>query len=185
MQGASGSVWTSLKIAKLLVQLVLPLVLFGLGVVFGRRAKAMEEIAWRGQKSIEWRQSLYERTIGEFNKLYCSFTYVGDWEERSAPDVIKIKRTLDRELASHRLLMSRSTWEAYTNLMNACFVTEGGRGQHIRLKANVAMYEELGNWESSSADMFVPEAYRTKRQEFCGYYDEFILRFYNDIGIHV
>src|SRR5262249_367872 len=144
----------------------LPLVIFALGVVFGRRAKALENLVWRSQKAIEWRQALFDRVVGELNKPYCSFMYVGGWDQRTPPQILDIKRTLDRELINYRRLLADMTMKSYDELMKRCFKIETGRGSRAQIRANVSMYKDLDTWRSSYEDMFVPETERTTRDTF-------------------
>lgn len=176
--------WTSLEVAKLLVQSLVPLAIFAFGVLVARRAKSWEEAAWQTQKGIEWKQSLFDRTIGNLNKLFCAFNYVGDWRTLAPPEIIKVKRELDGAIYGYKMLLGRETLDAYGGLMNVSFETARGRGKLIKIKANVEMYkEELQDWKDSYTEMFVPPDLRTRRKEFNLLYDKFIAFYFRDVGL--
>jgi hypothetical protein len=115
--------------------------------------------------------------------LYCAFNYIGDWHN-SPGEIIRVKRKLDTLLFSYRLLLNPKTLEAYNLLMAAAFETGRGRGQAVRLRANVEMYRaELSDWREEYAEMFVSSDKRLKRVEFNRLYDDFMVQFFDDVGL--
>lgn len=173
--------WSSLEVAKLLVQALIPLSLFTLGIVFDRRSKEIQQLMWVIQKNIEWRQALFTATIEDLNKIYCAFNYVGDWRDFSPPEIISAKRRLERQLRGYAPLLNSATIQAFDQLMDVSFETQRGRGEKIRLRCNVAMYQGLPSWKEEFELMFVPEAERTRRIRFQEEYENFISAFFKNI----
>jgi hypothetical protein len=54
----------------------------------------------------------------------------------------------------------------------------------VRLRANVEMYRaELSDWREEYAEMFVSSDKRLKRVEFNRLYDDFMVQFFDDVGL--
>lgn len=182
MDNATGG-WNSLEVAKLLVAMMVPLAIFVLGIGAARRAEKIQREVWRSQKRIEWRQTLFNNTIEDLNKLYCAFNYCGDWTEISPPQIIAVKRRLDRNILCYSRLLSSETRRNYDELMATCFETERGRGLSIRLRCNVDMYRCLGGWKAEYRILFVPADQRTRRTQFNERYDRFAEAFFINVGV--
>ncbi len=111
-----------------------PLVVVGLGFVVNRRLKQVEDQQWRGRALIEARLQYYGELAGGLNDLMCYFTYIGIWKELDPPEVIRIKRSLDRSFAMYRPFFSQATVDAYGAFMDCCFHKFGGPGPDAALK---------------------------------------------------
>jgi hypothetical protein len=105
LNAAGGSGWTSMGVAKLIIDATMPLVLLILGVLLNKRTKNLENAIWASQKRTEWMQNLFSKTSDPLNQLYCCYNYVGNYTEISPPEIINLKRLLDREILGNRLLL--------------------------------------------------------------------------------
>lgn len=179
----SANPWTSLEVAKLLIQALIPLTVFALGILFSRRAKQIEAAVSAQQTQTEWRQQLLTRTVPRLNKLYCAFNYVGGWERFAPQEIIDVKRELDGDVYTFSPLLAEATLSAYRDLMNSAFETGRGRGKKIRLRANIDMYQELETWRDEYGDYFVLSNERLTRDSFRQKYDHFVKHLFNDAGI--
>ncbi|WP_077036777.1 hypothetical protein [Pelomonas sp. KK5] len=90
--------WSWLEVAKLVASLLIPLTLAGVGVFVHRVTRQFEHLQWRSQKLIEKRIAIYDDLAPLFNDLLCYFTYVGRWKEMSPPDVVALKRVVDKKI---------------------------------------------------------------------------------------
>jgi len=180
----SAVVWNSLEITKLAVEALVPLSIFVLGGVVERRSQLLEQTIWKAQKGIEWKQSLFDRTIGGFNKLFCAFNYIGNWRNLSPQEIIETKRALDVEIYGYRMLLSPETVTAYNKLSDVAFSTFRGRGLQMQIRANVSMYAgSAHDWNDSYREMFVPDAEHVKRRDFNSAYENFMSLYFGDVGL--
>ncbi len=124
----------ALDLVRTLAAVAVPIVVAVLGYRLNRRLKLYEASQWRNQELIKARLIYYQSLAPKFNDLLCYFTFIGGWKEMTPPDVIQLKRELDREFYSALPLFSTGTDEAYRKLMNACFETFGPWGEDAKLK---------------------------------------------------
>jgi len=184
LASGGGSGVTTFELVKLIIQALVPLSIFGLGIVVSNRSKELEASIWRNQKAVEWKQQLYDRISPKLNQLFCAYTYVGTWRDSNARAILKLKRDLDSEIFSYEILLDEKTIMAYSALMDAAFTTEQGRGSEAKIRANVDMYRELSSWKDDFESLFVPSVDRVKREEFRLKYSSFMQLFFKDLGIH-
>jgi hypothetical protein len=175
--------WTSMGVAKLVVDALMPLVLLVLGILINKRTKRLEQAIWASQKRTEWTQNLFNKTSAPLNQLYCCYNYVGNYTEISAPEIINIKRKLDREILGNKLLLGDTVLEKYDSLMKGCFEMSGGRGVHIKIKANKEMYKETETWVVDYDTLFVDSIARIRRADFNELYNSFMQAFFAKIGV--
>ena len=123
----------------------------------------------------------------DLNKLYCAFNYVGDWRSMPPPDILNLKRELDRNFNIYSFLWSEQFTQAYERLINACFKTNRSPEMSAALRANLRRYRQAwGNkWQTSWEDMFVPEEQRLRRDEFDVLYTNLSIQLRKDVGLSV
>ncbi|SFB41592.1 hypothetical protein SAMN04515620_1756 [Collimonas sp. OK607] len=90
--------WNWLEIVKLLASVLTPIALAVFGIYVHHITKRFEHVQWRSQKLVEKRLSVYEDLAPLFNDLLCYFTYVGCWRDLNPPDVVTLKRTIDKKI---------------------------------------------------------------------------------------
>ena len=83
---------------KLLFQLLTPAAVAALGYYSTRVLKRFEHFQWRNQRLIEKRIAIYDSIAPDLNDLLCYFTYVGCWKELAPPDVVALKRSIDKKI---------------------------------------------------------------------------------------
>jgi hypothetical protein len=93
-----------------------PLVVLVLGFTLTRRQSRSEEL-------LKARLDYYRSLIPKLNDLMCYLTFIGDWRDVSPPEVVRLKRDLDRELNCAAPLFSDTVKPAYDAFMNHCFRT--------------------------------------------------------------
>ena len=176
--------WSSLETTKLVVDLLLPIVLLGLGFLIFFLERRIEEKIDQGKFGRNWRKDLYEAMARDLNVIYCVFNYVGDWREYSPVEIIRSKRELDFRMHAYSGLFSEGTLLAYEELMNACFETGRGRGSTLQIRANVNMFKEsLRVWKEEFEQQFVDEGQRLKRKDFAELYSKYKGKLFSDLGL--
>jgi len=120
-------IWNSLEIAKLLLGLLTPAAVAALGFYLQRVAERLENKQWANQKIVERRLAIYDEIAPMLNDLLCYFTYVGAWKEMDPPDVITLKRKLDKQLHLAAPLFPACWAESAQAYTHACFKTFGQR----------------------------------------------------------
>jgi hypothetical protein len=130
----SGSTWNSLEIAKLAVAALTPILVVVAGFWLNRRLKSVEQAQWSHQKVIERRIKAYDEMGGSLNDLLCYFCYVGNWKEWDPPEVIKLKRDLDRTAYTNAPLFDAEFVGRYRAFIDACFKAFGRWGDDAKLR---------------------------------------------------
>lgn len=178
--------WTSLEIAKLVVQAAFPVALTIVGFTIKSELMRRENVEWRSRFQIEWRLRVFEDMVTDLNKLYCAFNYVGDWRSISPPDILNLKRELDRNFHIYNFLWSQQFRHAYDILLNACYETNRGIEASAAVRANLRRYKQAwyDSWDYSWDDMFVAEAHRLRRKEFNKLYVNLTVQLRKDIGLN-
>ena len=175
--------WSSLDVAQLIVDLLLPIVLIFLGFFIFLLERRIENKIDQGIFARNWTKDLYEAMARDLNIIFCGFNYVGDWRKHSPYELIASKRELDFCLHAYSDLFSDVTLQSYQRLMSACFVTERGRRSELLIRANVAMFKHsLYEWKDEYEQHFVTEEYRLVRSEFRKLYFEFKTNLFSDLG---
>ncbi|WP_207061635.1 hypothetical protein [Motiliproteus sp. SC1-56] len=177
--------WTSLDVAKLVVQAAVPAVLAIIGFAIKSELQRRENNEWRTRIQVEWRLRVFEEMAKDLNNLYCAFNYIGNWGSMEPPVLLDLKRNLDRNFYIYKFLWSEQFRESYARLINACFVTNRGAGLAAASRANVSMYKKAwgDNWKPSWDEMFVSNTQRLRRDEFNELYADTSARLITELGI--
>ena len=113
--------WTSLEIVTLVVEALTPIAVVGLGVVFARTSRRMEQIQWANQTLVTRRMDIFSQLAPGLNQLLCFATFVGGWKEIQPRQAIATKRQLDETMYANKLLFSDELFAAYHEFMAALF----------------------------------------------------------------
>lgn len=172
------SPWNSLEVAKLLVTpVVVALLGFFVQTQLAEQARATQQLladqarSWQqSQRLADRRLQVYEAVRVELNKIYCFVEDVGSWKEDNPETVTSYKRSVDREMHSHRAIWSAETFVAYLKYMNSAFAEySGGVGTDAPI-ATTATEKRKGiknwspAWESRLTGTRVPEHKRNYDQ---------------------
>jgi hypothetical protein len=184
VQVLGASQWTSLEIAKLVVAVLTPVLLFVLGIIVRRAASRVEDAQWGSRKLIERRLELYEEIAPRLNDLFCFFMRVGHFREVEPPKAIAVKRELDRTLHAHAPLFSREFEDSYREFMNACFKAFTGLGEDAKLRTFVQAqrYERGSSWKSEWERMFA-DGEESTPDEIDASYNRLMDHFAEEVGV--
>lgn len=130
----SAPLWNSLEIAKLIISTLTPIIVLVLGLWISRSLKRLENLQWTNQKITEKRITAFEELVPLLNDLLCYFTFVGCWKDLTPPEVVKLKRRMDRIVHVNALLFSKEFLSKYNDFINAGYGTYSGWGQDARLR---------------------------------------------------
>lgn len=130
------------------------------GYVVSRQLKALEARQWRSQELIAARLGFYREIAEPLNDLMCYFTFIGRWKELTPPDVVALKRSLDKTFHTLSPFFSRDVERSYNEFMDLCFDTFGSWGADARLKTSCRRRQAVKSeeWLSSWNAMFAYEA---------------------------
>lgn len=176
--------WNSLEFAKLVAGLLTPVALAGFGIYIHRVTKRFEHLQWRSQKLVEKRLGIYDELAPDFNDLLCYFTYVGCWKELDPPNVVSLKRAMDKKIHLAAPLFSPAFFKASTDFQNLCFETYVGWGQDALLRTQFARRADAraNDWKAEWDDFFSAESSNPK--DIRAAYVELMRVFALDIGVH-
>ncbi|MBS1793178.1 MAG: hypothetical protein JSS81_04960 [Acidobacteria bacterium] len=155
IQNESQPIWNSLEVVKLIIGAITPIVVGILVWKLNEAIKRFEHRQWRNQKLIEKRLEIYDKIAPQLNDLLCYFTYVGCWKDFTPEQVIKMKRTLDKEIYLAQPLFSSHFFTYSMNFVNLCYEPFVGWGKDAKLRTKFERRKEANNnWDSSWEEMF-------------------------------
>jgi len=176
--------WNSLEIAKLVVAGLTPLFVAIIGFWLNRRLKSLEQAQWSRQKVIERRIKAYDELVPSLNELFCFFCYVGSWKELSPPDVVRLKRRLDRTAHTSAPLFDQHFLQRYQALLDTCFATFGGWGDDAKLRTLPDRREEAAGagWQADWRPCFADRSEASEPSEVKKAYAELMAYLARAIG---
>jgi hypothetical protein len=112
----------------------------------------------RSQELLEARLDYYTSLLPRLNDLMCYMTFIGGWRDVRPPDVIRLKRELDRDFNCAWPLFSKGVKPAYDQFMNLCFKTFNEWGSDPRFLSSAYRRREAWclpeGWDRSWDAMF-------------------------------
>ncbi|MEK6238604.1 MAG: hypothetical protein N2C14_28120, partial [Planctomycetales bacterium] len=141
---------------------------------------------WANQKVIEKRLAVFDDFAPLLNDVVCYFTYVGGWKELTPPEVVKLKRRLDRIAYVNAPLFPRGFLAHYNTFMNECYATYSGWGQSARLRTLTGRRREAEDesWNPAWDDCFTEEDKASEPDAVRKAYGEFMSYLADVLGIH-
>lgn len=145
----------ALDVARTLAAIAVPVVVAILGYRLNRRLKQWEASQWRNQELIKARLAYYQAIAPDLNDLMCYFTFIGAWKTFTPPEVVEIKRRVDRNFFCALPLFSVESDEAYVAFTAACFATFGRWGDDAKLRTGFVRRRDASKaWDPSWEPMF-------------------------------
>jgi hypothetical protein len=180
--------WNSLEIAKLIVQLLVPVSVAFTGLFINNRLKRIDEAQWKGRRIIDKRIEIFERLAPDLNQLFCYMDWVGEWQEITPPEVISMKRRLDKGFYVNRYLIGDSVFDAYETFIGLLFRTNVAAGKDAMIRTSLT--SENGDRRKSPHFTWKPEweaafdgTASADRKEVRRAYTELMHRFKTSIGL--
>jgi hypothetical protein len=181
--------WTSLEIVKLGASLLTPTIILLLGIWVTRLAEQFKAVLWANQKVIEKRIGVYDELAPLLNDLYCYYEFVGNWKEFTPPQIIDIKRKLDKKVYINAPLFSPDFQHLYDALIHRCFETYVGLGLNAKLRTPISSEDgdrrvaTQTGWDSNWNNMFSNLARCPTKAEIRDTYNDLMSRFSSELGI--
>jgi len=175
--------WENLVIAALILAVLTSIMMIVLAFRFSRIIKGMKKKQRSNQKLVEKRMEVFGMMAPKLNDIYCFFCYIGNWTEMTPPDILRLKRDLDKDMNIYAKLFSDDLNNHYRMFMLLCFVSKSGWEHDEKLKSMYALRQEkCAGWNEEWKDYFdtnnVVEATRIKER-----YDALIDSFKNDLVV--
>lgn len=138
--------WNSLEITKIVVSTLTPVTLAIFGFYFAHQSEARRddmqkysiyasEKSSRDSQVVEKRVDLWDELGPRLNDIYAFSLYVGNWQNMSAADIIRIKRECDRIFYAYRPFFSPEFISAYGLFMEAAFQTYNLIGEDAKIRS--------------------------------------------------
>lgn len=133
-----------------------PVIVAVIGFVLNRRLKQYEADQWRNQELIKARLQYFGQLAPMLNDLMCYLTFIGRWKEMTPPEVIALKRNLDRVFYPVAPLFDSATTSAYNAFMGQCFKTHAGWGVDARIRSGFGHRRQAAGeaWQPEWESMF-------------------------------
>jgi hypothetical protein len=153
-----ASSWTSLQIATLAVAALTPITVAGLGVLFARTSRRIEQVQWANQTVVTRRLDIFTQLAPGLNQLLCFATFVGGWKEIQPRQAIATKRKLDEIMYASKVLFSGELFAAYHQFMTTLFAMYAATDADAHLRAPIE--SQWGNrrnmpwWDDSMTSLF-------------------------------
>ncbi len=179
--------WNSLEIVKLVASLLTPIAVAVVGLWINRRLKKFEQLQWANQKVVEKRLVVFDQIAPLLNDLLCYFTYVGCWKDLTPPDVVKLKRGLDRIAYVNAPLFPRAFLDRYNAFIGLCYRPFAGWTQDAKLRTPTERRKEAAGtswkaeWDSCFAEL--SECYDPKKVQ--GAYSELVSYLACELGVGI
>lgn len=177
--------WNSLEIAKLTVAALIPVAVAILGIYLTRIAKRFEHLQWRNQRLVEKRISVYDDLAPQLNDLLCYFTFVGCWKELTPPEVVAIKRKVDKKIYLAAPLFSADFFVSCNSLIALCFAPFQGWGVDARLRTATGRRRSAAgnNWNVTWDNYFTADNDVTDPKAIQAAYQRVMEVFARDIAL--
>jgi hypothetical protein len=145
----------NLVIAALILAVLALIMMVVVAFRFSRIIKGMKKKQWTNQKIVEKRMEIYDRMAPRLNDIYCFYSYVGNWKEITPPDILRIKRDLDKEMNIFAKLFSDVLSEKYRSFMLLCFVSKTGWEHDEKIKSLYELRkEQCTEWDDDWIQYF-------------------------------
>lgn len=176
--------WNWLEITKIAAGLLVPVTITCIGIYVHRVSKRFEHLQWRSQKLVEKRLAIYDDLAPQFNDLLCYFTYVGCWRDLDPPDIVALKRKLDKKIHLAAPLFSKEFFVRCAIFQDLCFETYTGWGMDARLRTHYQRRHESrdSNWKKDWEHCFSPNV--TDPDKIVDAYKLVMDSFTKEIGVH-
>lgn len=155
-----------LKLADIVVGLLIPIAVVGVGYYLNKRLKDFEHSSQVKRQLTETRFQIYKDIGYQLNDIFSYFWFVGAWKTMTYVDIVGKKRALDRHMHTFRPIFSEALFVKYDAFMACCFEMFQGMGKDPKVRthaahrpeANEPDVEECFTQENNS--MAIKQAYK-------------------------
>jgi hypothetical protein len=176
MIGVVTDLSVALEFVKTLATVAVPVLVAVVGHRLSRRLKMWEASQWRNQELIKARLQYYGQLAPMLNDVMCYLTFVGRWKELTPPDVIRIKRDMDRVVFSVAPLFSQEAFNAYGRFVGTCFGEYSGWPLDAQIRSGFVRRRQArpDSWDPEWEKMFtVNEGQDIRREDLALVRDQY------------
>lgn len=176
-------IWNSLKIPITILAILGPIVIAFLVFRFNRIVKRLNKKHQTNQSLVEKRIKIYDRIGPKLYEIFCFYCYQGNWKSMTPLDVIRLKKELDRDIASNSPIFSNDISEKYLAFIRLCYISVSGWEHKEKIKSLYEIRQEQNiEWNDDWIQFFdtknVVDAITLKER-----YDELTEYFRRDLSI--
>lgn len=147
--------WTSLKIAVIIVAVLGPVIITFLIIRYKKIIKGLKQEHQTNQGIIEKRIEVYDRMGSKLNDLLCFYCYSGNWKELTPMDILRKKMELDKDINTYSPIFSDELSKKYGAFIQLCFVSFTGWDHKEKIKSLVELRQEHNEeWNDDWIPMF-------------------------------
>ena len=167
---------------NLVVSVLTPLIVIVVGYSINRSLQRRTSVTER-------KVALFDQTAPDLNSLYCFFLFIGNWKELSPPEVLAIKRKLDRALHISRFLFSTEFFQMYKDFMDNCFQTFTGVGEDAKIRTPLKTADGArdqafpGQWNPEWNKMFADKSHWADQAKLHATYQRLMKLFAKELGM--
>ncbi len=165
----ADQIWNSLKIPITILAVLAPIIMAFVVFRYQKMIKVLKKKHQGNQKIIEKRVEIYDRIGPKLNDVFCFYCYNGNWKEISPPDIVRLKKELDKDINVSSPVFSNNISEKYTDFMRLCFVSFSGWEHDEKIKSLYELRQEhTEEWNDDWIQFFdtnnVVEAVKVKEK---------------------
>jgi len=175
----TDQIWDSLKIAIIIIALLAPVIIALLVFRYKRIIKALKLKQETNQRKVEKRIEIYDRIGPILNDIINFYCYTGNWKEITPPNLIQLKKVLDKEINIATPLFSDDLSIKYSDFIFVCFVSFSGWEHKEKIKSLYEFRQEhSAEWKEDWVQFFdtnnVVDAIMMKERydELMGFFNE-------------
>ncbi|MGH8963803.1 MAG: hypothetical protein ACRDXB_00485 [Actinomycetes bacterium] len=113
---------------------------------------------WANQTVIERRLDIFQQVAPKLNRLLCFTIFIGAWKEVTPADAIRLKREADEIMYVHRVLFSRTLFDAYLTFTRTLFEAYARMSGNALIRADIESSlgnrRHLGWWDDAMEQEF-------------------------------
>ena len=162
--------WSNVDVAKILVSIIMPILLFGLGYYSNRISEErkalrndfkeyMQGALKHNNRIYDMRLNLYSEIKIQLNEIFCYIYYVGKWKELSPERILLNKRYCDELMYSSQSFFSPEFFQSYEEFMTSAFQMFNGAGDDAKIKSDLNSHKKYSRiaWHEKYDDMFISQ----------------------------
>lgn len=147
-----GTDWTTLEAAKLIVAILVPLTVVIAGLFVSTRLQKQS-----GQKLVDKRIEVFDLLAPDYNTLLVYLLYWGNWKEITPPEIIELKRRVDRNMHVYSWLFATDIQSVHREYISECFQEFRRPGVPAGIRSSADKRRTMPGWQPAWDDLFTNE----------------------------
>lgn len=174
----------NLEVWKIILSALTPVAIVIAGYFINKAIKTREHELTVLRSKQDIRKEIYDEIGPKLNQIFCFIVDVGDFGYYEPPDIIDLKREIDRKFKPYQKLWHDKTINAYDKFMESSYdAYSGGIGTPAKIRATTdekkAFFSRIGKiWKTEWEGMFTKPV---GKDEMFAVYDGLVEAFIDDI----